>query len=242
MLSSPSGHPGSTARPLPSYQHPPLVGVRLSVRARTPHPVDLSTLLEQLGATWRAVAAAQIESILGDQRIDWTDEQLDYQWDGTHGDVYPHYEAVRDGFVQALVAWRNAASAIETFAPAEWEVEYRNRIPQGTVWQSPRDLGFCRLLASTAELPLIETMRDVLVGWSFQPEADGPILNCRAWLDATGTALWVTLTCRGLCGAGEITDDEWLSGFDSARRLIVATFKDLMSPAANAYWEPISTT
>ncbi len=242
MLSSPTSHPGITIRPLPNYQHPPLVGVRLSVWSRTPVPVDTATLLEQLGPTWRATADSSIESILGDQRINRTDQRLDYQWDGAHGDVYPHYETVRDGFVQALVAWRTAASTGETFAPAEWEVEYRNRIPQGTVWQSPRDLGFCRLLTSAAELPLVDRLQDFQVAWVYQPEADGPTLTCRAWLDATGTVVWVTLTCRGLCGAGETADDEWLSGFDTARRLIVATFKDLMSPAANAYWEPISSS
>jgi hypothetical protein len=236
MVSSPSGSPGAPSRPLPSYQHPPLVGVRLAVRTQTPRHVAGSILLERLGPTWRAAADAQIVSLLGDQRIDWTVERLSYEWDGTQGEAYPHYETVRDGFVQALVAWRNHAA----FDPVEWEVEYRNRIPQGTVWQSPRDWGFCRLLAGTAELPLVEAARDVQAEWTFQQEPGGPTLRCRVWFEPSAPAVWITLTCRGACTAGESTDDAWLGGCDAARRMIVATFRDLMSPAANAYWEPVS--
>jgi len=253
--------PASAVKPsskLPHYEHPPLVEVVLGVRWSFHGTLDSRAqqdLLDRLGPAWQLPAASEpthaaiaeswhrpaavFQSVLGEQRLEIGSDGLDYAWDGRQGDLYPHYESVRDGFVVTLDAWNDWMSSLD--APPSmicgWKVSYLNRLPQGTVWNSLSDCGFFRLLAPLPTgLPQLQRCEG---HWQFGLEREDAALSCDL-KTTSGTArdprdcLWLRLTCSGgLDGQ----DSAVLEGLDYGRKTIVNAFRQLMSPAANAYWE-----
>lgn len=235
---------------LPDYDHPPLTQVTLGVALATPvETPDLSVALAQrLGPAWQPASteeddppspAASFHSVLGDYRLAVDPERLEFTWDGSGGEAYPHYETVRDGFVVAWVAWCDVLQAGgATPLAREWSVAYLNRLPQGTVW---RDLAQCdcfRLLPPVDVAAGAATLEDVSARWEFQLPEWRTRLSLE-WSHTAGEAgdpracLWLRLACRG---AAPPTDSGVFDGLDYGRRTIVSWFQRLMSPAANAYW------
>jgi hypothetical protein len=243
---------------LPHYEHPPLVEVVLGIRWSLAGAVDeraAAGLLERLGPGWQRTrndppthsTVAQswsrpgvaLQSVLGEQRLEICAEGFEFAWNGRQGDVYPHYEAVRDGFVVALDAWNDWLACTRASEPVicGWKVAYLNCIPQGTVWSDLGDCGFFRLLSPTpAGLPHLERCEG---HWLFALDRYDAQLACDL-STTSGTArdpracLWLRLTATGAPGEEE---GALLEGLDFGRTTIVRTFRQLMSPAANAYWE-----
>jgi hypothetical protein len=243
---------------LPHYEHPPLVEVRLGARwlfdARVEHAV-VGALVERLGPSWEysspvppvieklppsgSSPAATFHSVLRDQRLEIGSEGLSFTWDGRNGNIYPHYESVRDGFVMALDAWHDALTTLGVDLPVVtgWHLAYLNCMPRGTVWNSMADCSFLRLLAPLpAGLPKLERCE---ARWDFALDRCDARLTCDL-RTTTGSlrdpqpCLWLRLSCQG-----GVTSDSGslLEGLDFGREVIVNTFRQLMSPAANAYWQ-----
>jgi hypothetical protein len=243
---------------LPHYAHPPLVEVLLGVRWAFEGTLDdaaVRALHERLGPAWEPLRptppthsalpqswtphTAVFQSVLGEQRLELSADGLEYTWDGRQGDLYPHYETVRDAFVVALDAWHDWLAVTGTPAPTlcGWKVTYLNSLPQGTVWNQLSDPAFFRLLAPVpAGLPPLERCA---AQWTFGLDRHEAQLVCDLKTTA-GTArdprtcLWLRLSCQG---AADDEEPSLLEGLDYGRAAIVRTFRQLMSPAANTYWE-----
>lgn len=257
MSAGPSSSLMSTRRPpLPEYAHPPIVAATLGVIAGDERPVSEALLADYqsaLGPEWigewkltSAVDQAIVEgllplgwhlsNVLGDRRVQVHDRRFDFTWLGADDGRYPRYENLRDGFVAAWDLWS------ELHGPANvqhWTVSYLNRIPQGTVWQTPADWRFLTWLGPAAGSALQESPESFSAQWKFPlsdaaghlvidieltPVSDGSTTPC----------LWLRLTAEGPLTTTEPAS--LFDGMDLGRTAIVQTFSDLMSPAANAYW------
>lgn len=228
--------------PLPDYQHPPVVEVLLGATWLTPleDPSGTSArLLRSLGAEWTSGASdysgvSTLTNLLQDGRICLSPQSLMVQWGGFEGNRYPHYESLRDIFVAAWVGLQNGGRFPQAIA---WTVKYVNRIPRGTVWQTPGDWSFCRLLAAPYVPSTVAELRRVSGLWHYPlPDERGELrirLDCGDDEEAPPECLWLELTC-----AGSVADEETslLDGLDFGRQTIVRTFRELMTPAANDYW------
>lgn len=246
----------STGRPsLPEYAHPPLVAATLGVYLREAMDITPQSLAEyqgQLGPEWigdwterpldsvDGVADAglmsggwQLRNVLHDRVIHISQRHFAFTWLGTADTRYPRYENVRDGFV---AAWDCFAEQQRTRVKdlKQWAVCYLNRIPQGTVWQNPKEWSFFRLMPDSPRLLeqltsahwLLKTPgvdEGLSIDWNFQ-SAPG---------SADDSTIWLRLTARGSVG---VESSAVLDGMDAGRAAIVQTFSDLLSPAANAYW------
>jgi hypothetical protein len=245
----------TTSRPsLPEYAHPPLVAATLGVHCGNgPEEISASTLAEfqeRLGpewaGRWKDVTmeiesvekdfgfdhwAEQLTNVLGDRVIRVSNSIFSFTWLGTADARYPRYENVRDGFVAAWDIW-SSLPQLDGNSPYGWAVCYLNRIPQGTVWQTPADWKFFQLHPShdslssgiaTAEWQLQTAGLDepLYISWFLESSSGGEL-----------PAIWLKLLATGsTCDHANLLD-----GMDAGRAAIVKTFSDLMSPAANAYW------
>lgn len=242
---------------LPEYAHPPLVAATLGVSFSKQTWCDITpSLLEhfqqRLGAEWIGqwgyVEGSELNhetdfglinwghelrNILGDRIIRLGAHHFGFTWFGTDHARYPRYENLRDGFVAAWDLWTEIQPEFER-TPAYWGVRYLNHIPQGTVWHSPRDWAFFRLLSGVADLAeRVTSVRTSLkvpdlpneldVNWTFDNGSN----------DSSTPCIWFRLTAKG---PAEHDVTSILDGMDAGRAAIVQTFGDLMSPAANAYW------
>uniref|UniRef100_A0A7C2NWG7 Uncharacterized protein n=1 Tax=Schlesneria paludicola TaxID=360056 RepID=A0A7C2NWG7_9PLAN len=248
MSGSPSPFPRrpETRPPLPDYAHPPLVQVVLAVRfdetASFP-PERQQTFEQALGPTWelqdrpRSVTTYRgWRTKIGDQAIVLADNRLSYSWDGQGGDLYPHYPLVREGFVGVWNAWCTAVNpAPKTVG---WSVTYFNRIPQGTVWTTLADCSFFRWLCPIPATDGLAAPRGMHHAWQFPLEKFAATLTVQLETPPLADAnppdsLRLLLTCEGSLSD---PDDTFLAGFDYGREVIVRTFRQLMTPAANDYW------
>jgi len=240
---------------LPEYAHPPLVAATLGVyyadATMEIEPARLAAFQQRLGPEWAGrwkdamveVDTAetdfglehwgdQLTNVLGDRVVRVTQDLFAFTWLGTADAHYPRYENVRDGFVAAWDAWAGLNHVPEEQIHT-WAVSYLNRIPRGTVWQTPADWTFFELQPQSPSL----SARIASAHWEVQtPELDNG-LSVSWTIDSSGgdsavPAIWVKLTATGdVDGAVN-----FLNGMDAGRGAIVKTFSDLMSPAANAYW------
>lgn len=227
---------------LPDYEHPPVVEVLLGV-CWTPPWTDfgnaVSTLQQVLGAEWTTgqpdePGVRTLTNLLQDGQIRLGNQALTVRWLGYEGSRYPHYETLRDSFVTAWAALQRDAGSLPTVS---WSVRYVNRIPQGTVWQTPADWTFCRLVPP---LPIPAAASDIA---SFSLCSKYPLCDDRGELvvhlhsgepdEPQPDCLWLELTSSGPVTAGETA---LLDGLDFGRQAIVRTFRELMSPQANAFW------
>lgn len=246
---------------LPHYQHPPLIEVVMGVHWQLPGefpPGMQHALLERLGPSWELAPPSSrpptisqqdlsrpwpsrlsFHSLLRDQRLEISSEGLWYAWDGRHGNIYPHYETVRDGFIIALDVWQDASANFCLAPPTftTWHIAYLNCIPQGTVWNDLSDCTFLRLLAPVpAGLPPLEHCKAC---WRFALPNYAAQLMCQ-FHTTPGTPhddrahIWLQLSCTGSLSPDPST---LLEGLDYGRQHIVQAFRQLMSPAANNYWE-----
>lgn len=249
----------SAGRPsLPEYAHPPLVAATLGVMYHNRAGNDdaaLTQFQQALGAEWLGrwtkvqhsfdtvdmgltSFGQELSNVLGDRRLRISEHHFDFTWSGAEEGRYPRYENLRDGFVAAWDAWSQAQRpAVET--PLRWGVSYLNRIPQGTVWHTPADWSFFRLLASQANVVSDHLPRRFSARWKYDLAEIQGVLGIELSLHAESPTsetpcLWLKLTASG--PAQQIDSMDLLDGMDSGRAVIVKTFSDLLSPAANAYW------
>ncbi len=244
-----SDDPRETSRP--RYAFPPLIGVTLAVDLPdvATHATRLGTRdVTWLGPEWTPESSPRSpesrwswRSILGDRQVtlNSTTGRLCYDWNGRQGDVYPHYETLRDGLLQTWDACVTACGSVpHGSAVTGWSVEYVNRIPRGTVWQELHDLRFCRWLTAPSRGPLPRAPLDIACTWSFGlPQSSGTLRVAIAVesepAEQAPAALLVTLQAvGGADGPAETVADR----LDAGRREIVTTFRDMMSAEANAYW------
>lgn len=249
----------STGRPsLPEYAHPPLVAATLSVVWRTVsataiEETSLKEFQRQLGPEWIGdwsdvpsgdwqermdfgflARGRQLKNVLGDRVLRISPDHLGFTWLGTKDGRYPRYETVRDGFVSVWDHW--CALPQRPFSSLrKWGVTYLNRIPQGTVWHTPHDWSFIKLIP-----PDLGGLAGRLSAAQWQIEvpgvADGLAVNWTRDLhpvEGDEPCLWLRLNAVGDVGASATA---LLDGMDAGRAAIVQTFSDLLSPAANAYW------
>ena len=239
---------------LPEYAHPPLIAATLGVQFDAPLELPASVLADfqqQLGPEWIGtwteisadttdsctdvgliVAGSELKNVLADRVIRISPRHFAFTWLGTEDARYPRYENLRDGFVAAWDVWcaqRHSAADMAW----RWSVSYLNRIHQGTVWQTPADWSFFRLLPGPAggltervtsahwNLSVPGLAETLAVDWTLEPQRESAALAC----------LWVRLTAEGAANPADLLD-----GMDTGRAAIVQTFSDLHSPAANACW------
>jgi hypothetical protein len=233
---------------LPEYAHPPIVSATLGVVFRAPREATaLTAFQERLGPEWAGTwlettpqddfgemtGGLQLKNVLGDRVVRVGANHFAFTWLGTTDARYPRYENLRDGFVAAWDAWstEQQASAADV---RQWQVSYLNQISQGTVWQTPGDWTFFRLLPSSeglAErvtsahwvLKTPELADGLAVDWKYAPRRD----------EAALPSVWIRLTASGAANGDA---SELLDGMDAGRAAIVLSFSELMSPSANAYW------
>lgn len=224
----------------PDYDHPPVIRVSLVVGWAEPlqNLGDVADRLQAaLGPEWteRSATSAggwRLSNVLQDGCVQVGATTLEVLWLGDAGSRYPHYETLRDGFVTAWVTL-----ARENPRATKWSVTYVNRIPQGTVWQTPTDWSFCRLLPSLSLPSTAATVRQMHSRWDLAvtgSPAEISIELQHGGSEANGAeALWLSLNCHG-----PVADCETglLDGLDFGRLQIVRTFREIMTPAANTYW------
>lgn len=215
------------------YAHPPLVQVTLALMRKgdAVEPASASVL----GPDWRESTSRCFINALGDRRVCCDDHQFTFSWLGHDGSRYPRYETIRDGFLAAWRQWGQYTFADELHPKATPRISYDNRIPRGTVWQTPEDWSFFKLLPSTTSTLLGEaknthgattfTLQDdpgkLAVRWTFlSQEQPVPVMD-------------ISLEYIGL-----ETDqpEEFWEAFDRGRDRIVRAFPLLMSDPANRYW------
>jgi hypothetical protein len=136
-----------------------------------------------------------------------------------------------------------ALERLGDFRPNQWEVTYVNHIPQGTVWSTPSDWSFCRLLAAIPTIESLADGEDFTGEWHFRIPPDLGRLHVE-WqhvkeLDSgqqDKELIRLTLTARGptLKGGDEVQSA--LDGLSLGRSIIVNCFKQFMTDEANTYW------
>jgi uncharacterized protein (TIGR04255 family) len=199
----------------------------------------------QLQFTQIPASRLQIKNSIGDRMIQIQNTRLHFNWIGEAGGNYPRYDAVRDGFVQALKHFTEfvAQAKVGEFRPNQWEVTYINHILQGTVWHTPADWGFFSPLRS---IPIVA---DVAHGESFTGEWHFIIPKQRGrlhvkWQHGLKTIssenereiIGLTLTARGPLEPKDGGIQAVLNGLDLGRETIVRTFASLMNQDANKQW------
>lgn len=230
------------------YAHPPVVEAWLSVEfEESLSLVDKTSSIqsalgpEWLGA-WKTTFAGskpgglELTNVMGDLALRVTSRGFAFGWLGYSGERYPRYEAVRDGFVTVLDAVRSVLGRTGRFN--RWAVRYVNRIPQGTVWNTPGDWGFFSLWDMPSVKGLGIEPISARADWQFPLEAERGILDVefRHQPQETPDApeyLWISLQV-----GGAMVDDEisLFDGFDYGREVIVRSFNELVSPAAKSFW------
>ena len=240
---------------LPEYAHPPLVAATLGVYyGDAPSKIDPTSLTEfqhRLGpewvGRWKEISLEiespetnfgiehdghQLTNVLKDRVVRVQSDLFTFTWLGTADARYPRYENLRDGFVAAWDVW-SALHELNGEKAHTWAVSYLNRIPQGTVWQTPADWSFFQLQ------PRCDSMstRVECAHWQVRTPELNDTLEVSWMIDTSSRdsdlpAIWVKLTATGDAGQ----PSSFLDGMDAGRAAIVQTFSDLMSHAANAYW------
>lgn len=184
---------------------------------------------------------AQFTNTAGSRMIQVQNSRLHYNWLGQAGGAYPRFEKMLSEFEGLNVSFATflAEESLGAGTPNQWEITYVNHIPRGTVWNTPADWGFFRLLSGMITIP------NVVVGESFGGEWHFLIPEKRGRLHVQwqhelsskeAEKIVLTLTARGpIDGA----DQGWKSvvqGIGLGRETIVRFFRDSMSQNANAFW------
>lgn len=187
----------------------------------------------------------QIRNKNNDRMIQVQNSRLHFNWLGSAAGPYPRYEKVRDDFEWILRRFIEFVrqESVGDFRPNQWELTYVNHIPQGSVWNSPSDWNFFRLLGS---IPTIEKLvqGETFTGeWHFRiPDERGRLhveWEHRKKTDSEQLEpefVRLTLTARGPIQGNEDALTTILDGLDLGRATIVCSFQNFMSDDANKHW------
>lgn len=167
--------------------------------------------------------------------------ELDFHWDGGFaGNPYPRYEVLRDALINTVDWLGDCGCLVAATRPGltAWELTYWNRVPRGTVWNTPADWSFFRLFPERLPRALPELV-DCHSEWRFA--AADPVDEFRVTWDSDEPAadamnVDLRLSASGVVSSEDPVCDAVLAGFDAGRKLIVEQFCVLVSDAANAYW------
>ncbi len=183
----------------------------------------------------------QVRNAEKDRMLQLQNGRFLVNWLGHGGKRYPRYRQVRKAFDTELDRFSSFVSdaGLGEVRPNQWEVTYVNRIPKGTVWESPDDWHFFRPLREFASPNQIR-LESFGGEWHFeiidrQGRLHVQFRHVRAKDASTAEAIILNLTARGAVG----TDENQLSlsdGFDLGHEIIVTNFRALMSDTANKYW------
>lgn len=182
-----------------------------------------------------------IDNQQSDKLIQVQNGRLHLNWIGTGGAIYPRYGALREEF---LALWQQFSAFVqqETQAPcdaSQWEVTYVNRIPEGTVWNSPAD--FSRVFRFISPFSNGEwgPLESVTGEWSFEIAPQRGRLHVQMKQEQLSeprrNVVNLTLTARGPIDLSKGWTIE--SGLDLGRSTIVTAFTELTTAEAHAYWE-----
>jgi hypothetical protein len=172
-------------------------------------------------------------------------DRLHFNWLGESGGPYPRYEVIREGFDRVLRHFIDFVrqESVGDFRPNQWEVTYVNHIPQGTVWKTPGDWRFFRLLGSGQTIKSPVRCEGFTGEWHFQiPEERGRLHI--SWQRAKRTAsehkseelVRLMLTARGPLKPTESDVATIIDDLNLGRETIVRSFQCFMSDDANKYW------
>ena len=251
-----SGFGFGAADPPQEYDHPPLIEVWLGVEFDPPliwNDAVEAAIHQRLGSDWgriwKSIGPAerhsfettrierQLTDIMGDRAIRFGSPGFCFGWLGHNGSRYPRYESIRDGFVATLDAVRELMP--ELGSPLRWNVTYVNRIPQGTVWNSPDDWGFFRLWQPNP-LPKLGIVCDGFAGrWQFPLDLERGLLAIEFTHETQASdenpfeSLWLRITASGCT---ELHESSLFDGLDFGREKIVRAFSELITPQAKHFW------
>jgi hypothetical protein len=245
-----------------SEQMQPARGMSTAQGKRFPG-ISLAELVDQLGAEWSPVVDASttvVRNKMGDRQLKLTDEGIGYSWLGYDGGRYPKYEVIRDGFLRVLTALLNRESATG-LAPGAgeeltssgwlqaccWRVEYVNRIPKGTVWETPADWGFFRPLGNGFKSvePLVVAGFEGCWLLRFPEPYDGSLKVTWRHLSADDNRsngieqVVLSLIAEGTVeatGNEEAPFERLLEACDRGRAEVVSSFQRMTTSAAGEYW------
>lgn len=187
----------------------------------------------------------QIRNRNNDRMIQVQNGRFHFNWLGQTGSIYPRFEQVRDEFELYLRKFIDFVDQekIGDFRPNQWEVTYVNHIPKGTVWNSPSDWSFFRLLGQVPTADPFVQAESFTGEWHFQIPPELGRLHI-AWQHAKSKIpdqqdeelIRLTLTARGPTQESEDRLQSIIEGVRLGRDSIVRTFKELMSDDANQRW------
>ena len=206
------------------------------------------------GARWGAglqvqltddpASRCRIKNRVGDRLIQLQNTRLHLNWIGAKESQYPRHRVMVQEFEETYRRLDRFVTeeGIGGLKPNQWEVTYVNHIPQGSVWRTPADWGFFRLLGdfNTASLVRAESFHGE---WHWVIPEDRGRLHVE-WQHAKHPSsgsepaefIRLVLTARGPL---EVSSDPLvalIAGLNFGRDVIVTTFRDLLSTEANDYW------
>ncbi len=187
----------------------------------------------------------QIKNNTQDRMIQVQNSRLHFNWLGKPGGEYPRYKDVLDGFELSLGQLNHFLKKrdIGTIQPNQWEVTYVNHVPIGSVWSNPSEWDFFKPVKPT-DIPEKLAVSESFEGnWHFviPPQKGRLHIHWQHVVGATAKGqedefIRLVFTARGAI-EGEPTDHESITnGLNLGRKVIVSSFKELMSDQANQYW------
>ena len=186
----------------------------------------------------------RIKNCNGDRMIQLQNTRLHLNWLGEQGAKYPHHETMLAEFEQTYRSFSEfvAAENVGELKPNQWEITYVNHIPKDTVWQTPNDWHFFKLLGSDA--PTSMARAESFHGeWHLLiPENRGRLHI--EWQHAKKSpadtdpaeVIRLVFTARGPLEQNEDSFAAIIAGLNLGRDVIVTSFRDFASKAANDYW------
>ena len=186
-------------------------------------------------------ARIQFTSRDKDRMVQLQKSRLHLNWLGRGGKEYPRYSSMRGDFVDVINAFCAfvADAGLGEVKIDQWEVTYVNHIMQGTVWNTPNDWSFCKLLKSVPTLPGIAQGESFGGEWHFViPDKRGRlhIQWQHGSREGDEEMIRLTLTARGALEATGRDLQSICAGLDLGHDTIVRSFRDLMEEDANDHW------
>jgi len=199
----------------------------------------------QLRLKREAACRLQIRNSLQDRMIQVQNSRFHFNWLGKSGGKYIRYQEVFKEFDSSLEQFRHflREGDIGDIQPNQWEITYVNHIPCGSVWSNPEDWGFFKLIRPpdiSEELAVSESFEG---NWHFVIPPQKGRLHIH-WQHVVGASangqeeefIRLVSTARGVIESESSVFESVTNGLALGRRVIVSSFKELMSNKANQYW------
>lgn len=186
----------------------------------------------------------QIQDADRNRMIQLQNGRLHYNWLGHEGGRYPRYHEIRPEFYKVLEQFEKflAEEKFDELRHNQWEVTYVNHLPQGTVWNEPKDWkDVFRDLPGVRNCPESVHLESLASEWHFEIAPQVGRLHIQLGHGRVNTEsgkdlLRLTLTARGPIGGTEGNCLDLDQGLDLGREIIVTTFKAVTSESAHVYW------